>query len=142
PDQSAVASVAPQPGDLRFVDINGDGIVDADDRTNIGDPIPDATMGLNLQLEYKGIDRVAFAFASLGNDMMRNYERNLTDVNRMNYVLDRWTGEGTSNSVPRVTTGATANNVFSSYYVEDASYLRIQNVQLGYTIKPEYTKKA
>lgn len=142
PDQTAVASVAPQPGDLRFVDINGDGVVDIDDRTNIGDPIPDATMGLNLQLEYKGIDFVAFAFASLGNDMMRNYERNLTDVNRMNYVLDRWTGEGTSNSVPRVTTAATGNNVFSSYYVEDASYLRIQNVQLGYTINPDYTKKA
>jgi TonB-linked SusC/RagA family outer membrane protein len=141
PSQSALGANA-QPGDLRFVDVNGDGVINADDRTNIGDPIPDATMGLNLQLEYKGIDFTAFVFASLGNDMVRNYERNLTDINRMNYVLDRWTGPGTSNSVPRVTTGATSNNVFSDYYVEDASYCRIQNVQLGYTINPDFTKKA
>lgn len=141
PNQSALGAT-PQPGDIRFVDVNGDGVVTADDRTDIGDPVPDATMGLNLTFEYKGIDFVAFAFASLGNDMVRNYERTLTDVNRMNYTLDRWTGEGTSNSVPRVTTGATANTVFSDYYVEDASYLRIQNVQLGYTINPDYTQRA
>lgn len=141
PSQAALGANA-QPGDIRFVDVNGDGVINADDRTNIGDPIPDATMGLNLQLEYKGIDFTAFVFASLGNDMVRNYERNLTDINRMNYVLDRWTGPGTSNSVPRVTTGATSNNVFSDYYVEDASYCRIQNVQLGYTISPDFTKKA
>ena len=54
--------------------------------------------------------------------------------------MDRWTGEGTSNSVPRVTTGATANNVFSDYFVEDASYLRIQNIQLGYTLNPEVSE--
>lgn len=141
PSQAALGANA-QPGDIRFVDVNGDGVINADDRTNIGDPIPDATMGLNLQLEYKGIDFTAFVFASLGNDMVRNYERNLTDINRMNYVLDRWTGPGTSNSVPRVTTGATSNNVFSDYYVEDASYCRMQNVQLGYTISPDFTKKA
>lgn len=141
PSQAALGATA-RPGDLRFVDTNGDGVLNADDRTNIGDPIPDATMGLNLSFEYKGFDFVAFAFASLGNDMVRNYERTLTDVNRLNYVLDRWTGEGTSNSVPRVTTGATANTIFSDYYVEDASYLRIQNVQLGYTINPDFTKRS
>ena len=141
PNQSSLGA-APQPGDIRFVDVNGDGVVDVDDRTNIGDPVPDATMGFNLSLDYKGFDFVAFAFASLGNDMMRNYERTLTDVNRMNYTLDRWTGPGTSNTVPRVTTGATANTVFSDYYVEDASYLRIQNVQLGYTVNPDFTQRA
>lgn len=141
-DQTPVAGVAPQPGDIRYVDINGDGTVNTDDRVGIGKPIPNATMGLNIQLDYKGFDFAAFTFASLGNDMIRNYERNLTDVNRMNYVLDRWTGPGTSNSVPRVTTAATANNVFSDYFVEDASYLRIQNVQLGYTINPDYTQRA
>lgn len=141
PSQAALGAVA-QPGDIRYKDLNGDGVITPDDRTNVGDPIPDATMGINIQLDYKGIDFVAYGFASLGNDMMRNYERNLTDVNRLNYVLDRWTGEGTSNTVPRVTTAATANNVFSDYFVEDASYFRIQNVQLGYTINPEFTKKA
>jgi TonB-linked SusC/RagA family outer membrane protein len=140
PSQAAVGAAA-QPGDLRFVDVNGDGVLNTQDMTEIGDPIPDATMGFNLQLNYKGFDFAAYTFASLGNDMVRNYERTLTDINRQNYVLDRWTGPGTSNEVPRVTTGATANNVFSSYFVEDASYLRIQNVQLGYTINPDFTKK-
>ena len=74
--------------------------------------------------------------------MVRNYERTLTDANRLNYVLQRWTGEGTSNSVPRVTTDATSNNVFSSYFVEDASFLRIQNVQLGYTVNPDFSKRS
>ncbi|MGS2726461.1 SusC/RagA family TonB-linked outer membrane protein [Psychroserpens sp. BH13MA-6] len=129
------------PGDIRFVDVNGDGNIDANDRTNIGDPIPDVTMGLNLNFKYKGFDFVAYTFASLGNDMVRNYERTLTDVNRLNYVLGRWTGEGTSNTVPRVTTAATTNNVFSDYFVEDASYVRIQNVQLGYTLPLTLTEK-
>jgi TonB-linked SusC/RagA family outer membrane protein len=141
PSQTEVGAAA-QPGDLRFVDVNGDGEITPDDRTEIGDPIPNATMGINLQFDYKGFDFVAYGFASIGNDMVRNYERTLNDVNRMNYTLGRWHGEGTSNSIPRVTTGATANNVFSDYFVEDASYFRIQNVQLGYTFNPDFTKKA
>ena len=129
------------PGDIRYVDVNGDGNIDLNDRTNIGDPIPDFTMGLNIKLDYKGFDFIAYTFASIGNDMVRNYERNLTDVNRLNYTLNRWTGPGTSNSVPRVTTAATSNNVFSDFFVEDASYVRIQNVQLGYTIPQKFTEK-
>lgn len=131
-DQSTLGAAA-SPGDLRFVDQNGDGKITSEDRVNIGDPIADITMGLNLQVNFKNIDLMAFAYASIGNDMIRNYERNNPDVNRLNYVLDRWHGEGTSNSTPRVTTGATNNNLFSDYFVEDASFLRIQNVQLGYT---------
>ncbi|MFB0910833.1 MAG: SusC/RagA family protein, partial [Flavobacterium sp.] len=89
----------------------------------------------------KNLDFAAYTFASVGNDMVRNYERVLSDANRLNYVLDRWTGEGTSNINPRVTTGATANTIFSDYYVEDASYLRIQNVQLGYTLNSTVSEK-
>ena len=129
------------PGDIRYVDINEDGIIDINDRTNIGDPLPDFTMGLNLKLNFKGFDFIAYTFASIGNDMVRNYERTLTDVNRLNYVLDRWTGPGSSNTVPRVTTAATSNNVFSDFFVEDASYIRIQSVQLGYTIPQRFTDK-
>jgi len=136
--QNGIGAAA-QPGDLRFVDVNGDGELNADDRTYIGDPIPDATMGINIHFEYKGFDFVGYGFASLGNDMLRNYERTLNDVNRLNYTLDRWHGEGTSNSTPRVTTGATANNVLSDYFVEDASYFRIQNVQLGYSLNDDIT---
>jgi TonB-linked SusC/RagA family outer membrane protein len=130
------------PGDIRYVDVNGDNVIDAKDRTNLGNPIPKATMGFNLQMNYKNLDLAVFTFASVGNDMVRNYERTLSDANRLNYVLDRWTGEGTSNMTPRVTTGATANNVFSDYFVEDASYVRIQNVQLGYSLNSRYTEKA
>lgn len=140
PSQSALGAEA-APGDIRYVDANGDGVITPDDRVNIGDPIPEATMGLNLNVNYKGFDFVAYTFASLGNDMVRNYERNQPNVNRGAYILDRWTGPGTSNSVPRVTTGATSNMVFSDYYVEDASYARIQNVQLGYNLPGSFLEK-
>jgi TonB-linked SusC/RagA family outer membrane protein len=141
PSQAAVGAAA-QPGDIRYKDVNGDGVIDSHDKTNVGDPIPDATMGINLQFYYKGFDLAAYGFSSIGNDMVRNYERTTPDVNRSNYVLDRWHGEGTSNTVPRVTTGTSANNVFSNYFVEDASFFRIQNVQLGYTLNQDFTKKA
>ncbi|MGL2963565.1 SusC/RagA family TonB-linked outer membrane protein [Flavobacterium sp. RSB2_4_14] len=140
PSQLALGANA-APGDIRYKDLNNDGVINFDDRKNIGDPIPDVTMGLNLNLNYKGFDFVAYTFASIGNDMVRNYERTLSDVNRLNYVLGRWTGEGTSNTVPRVTTAATANNVFSDYFVEDASFVRIQNVQLGYTVNSKDSEK-
>lgn len=140
PSQIALGANA-APGDLRYVDINGDGIINANDRTSIGDPIPEATMGFNMQVNYKNLDLAVYTFASVGNDMVRNYERTLSDANRLNYVLDRWTGEGSTNATPRVTTGATSNNVFSDYFVEDASYIRIQNVQLGYTLSPTVSEK-
>lgn len=140
PSQIALGAEA-SPGDIRYVDINGDGVIDSNDRTNIGNAIPDAVMGFNFQMNYKGFDFSCYTFASVGNDLIRNYERTLNDVNRLNYTLDRWTGEGTSNSTPRVTTGATTNTVFSDYYVEDASYIRIQNVQLGYTIPKDFFGK-
>ncbi|KAF2334967.1 SusC/RagA family TonB-linked outer membrane protein [Flavobacterium daemonense] len=141
PSQIALGANA-VPGDLRFVDVNGDGKIDTNDKTNIGDPIPAATMGFNIQMNYKNVDFAMYTFASVGNDMVRNYERTLSDANRINYVLDRWTGEGSTNSTPRVTTGATANNVFSDYFVEDASYVRIQNIQLGYSLSPNVAQKA
>jgi TonB-linked SusC/RagA family outer membrane protein len=132
-DNSAVTSIAAQPGDFKFVDQNGDGVIDLDDRVDLGNPIPDATMGLNISLDYKNWDFAAYAFASLGNDIVRNYERNQQLVNKPIWYLDRWTGPGTSNTSPRVTNGATSNTVFSDFYVEDGSFIRLQNVQLGYT---------
>ncbi len=130
------------PGDIRYVDSNGDGVITVDDRINIGDPIPDVTMGFNFNINYKNFDFTAYAFASLGNDLVRNYERTLSDVNRLNYNLNRWTGEGTSTTVPRVTTAATTNNLFSDYFVEDGSYMRLQNMQFGFTFPTAYLEKA
>jgi hypothetical protein len=141
PSQSELGSVA-SPGDIRFVDVNGDGKVNDEDRTDIGSPIPAATMGFNLQLNYKTIDFSLYSFASIGNEMVRNYESISDDANRLTYVLDRWTGEGSSNSVPRVTTSGTANKRFSDYFVEDASYFRIQSVQLGYTVDSKFIQRS
>jgi TonB-linked SusC/RagA family outer membrane protein len=121
------------PGDLRFVDLNNDGQVNEDDRTYIGDPIAPWTLGLNIGMNYKKFDFGLYFFSSIGNEIVRNYERNQPLTNRSVYFLDRWTGEGSTNSFPRVTTGANTNGQFSDFFVEDGSYLRIQNVQLGYT---------
>lgn len=140
PSQAALGA-ATAPGDIRYKDTNNDGVIDIKDRTDLGSPIAKYTMGFNFNVNYKNFDLVAYSYASLGNKMVRNYERTLSDVNRLNYVLGRWTGEGTSNTVPRVTTDATNNNVLSDYFVEDASFLRIQNIQLGYTLSKSIAEK-
>lgn len=140
PSQVALGAEA-SPGDLRYVDVSNDGKITEEDRTMLGSPIPAATMGLNLSLKYKGFDFIAYAYASLGNEMVRNYERVQPNVNKLAYTMDRWTGPGTSTTVPRVTTAATSNIVFSDFYVEDASFLRMQNLQLGYTLPSNLTEK-
>ena len=140
-NSSPILNSNTQPGDLIFVDINKDGIIDDLDKTNIGDPLPDATMGLNISFDLYNFDFGAYAFASVGNDIVRNYERNLPLTNRSIQYLNRWTGEGTSNSFPRVTNGATNNTLFSDFYVEDGSFVRLQNVQLGYTLAAETAEK-
>ena len=140
PSQAALGAEA-MPGDIRYVDVNEDGVIDANDRTYIGDPIPEVTFGFNLSLNYKNFDFTTYTYGNLGNEIVRNYERNQPNVNRMSYVLDRWTGEGTSTTVPRVTTAPTANGVFSEYYVEDGSFTRIQTVSLGYTVPEVFTER-
>ncbi|WP_242203293.1 SusC/RagA family TonB-linked outer membrane protein [Aestuariivivens insulae] len=129
------------PGDLKFVDTNGNGYIDDGDRTNIGDPIPDFTMGFNIGFSYKNIDFSANAFASVGNDMVRDYERKDLFANRGTYMLERWQGSGTSNTIPRAVSGASINtDLFSDFVVEDASFVRLQNIQLGYTLGPKALK--
>lgn len=136
---NSATQVNANPGDLRYVDQNGDGVINPDDRVNIGDPIPDLTMGLNIGFNVKNFDFTAYAFASVGNDMVRAYDRNEVRTNKTSYVLDRWTGPGTSEVYPRVNIGPNSNNVFSDFYVEDASYVRLQNVQLGYSLNNSIT---
>jgi TonB-dependent starch-binding outer membrane protein SusC len=138
PSQIALGAKA-APGDIRFVDVNNDKVIDSKDRTNIGDPIPDVTMGLNITFNFKGFDFSTYAYSLLGIEMVRNYERTQPNANKLSTNLNRWTGPGTSNHVPRLTTAATANTIFSDYYVEDASFARIQNLQLGYTFPTSLT---
>ncbi|OUR90837.1 hypothetical protein A9Q87_12880 [Flavobacteriales bacterium 34_180_T64] len=132
------------PGDIRYVDVDGDGSIEygsSDDQTVIGNPIPDYTMGFNLNINYKQLDFGMSLYASIGNDIARSYERFLTYSNKPSFYANRWTGEGTSNSVPRASSTASNNYLFSSFFVEDGSYLRIQNIQLGYSLPKEVSEK-
>lgn len=133
-----------QPGDIRFVDVNNDGAITAADQTKIGDPFPDFTMGWNLTLEYKNFDFNMFTYASVGNDVYRAYERNANFSNKSRDVLGRWTGAGTTNDArtPRYSfTDANSNIRVSDRYVEDGSFVKIKNLQLGYTFPENMTKK-
>lgn len=142
--QEEIEAYAIQPnaqvGDLRFVDINQDGKIDQEDRTFIGNPIPAWLLGFSFGLNFHNFDFSAFANAEIDRDIIRNYERNLPLTNKTAYAIDRWSGAGTSNDYPRLTTGATENFLFSDFYVEDGSYLRLKNVQLGYTLPKGITQ--
>ncbi len=136
------ANGTPSPGDIRFVDVNGDGRVDAGDRTILGSPYPGFFYGLNLQAKYKGFDFSAL-LRGVGDRQIFNSSRitleGLTGTNNFStQVLNRWTGEGTTNSSsnPRLAGPGdpNGNNRISDRFIEDADYLRIQNIQLGYTI--------
>ena len=122
-----------QPGDIRYVDVNGDNKIDSEDRTNIGDPFPDFTLGWNFALNVSNFDLSVFTYASVGNDIFRGYERNLNYTNKFASVLNRWTGEGSSSTEPRYSfIDANNNTRASDRYVEDGSFVKIKNIQLGY----------
>jgi len=128
-----------QPGDIRFVDVDGNGKIDGEDRTKIGNPFPDFTLGWNFALNVSDFDLSVFTYASVGNDIFRGYERGLNYTNKFASVLNRWTGEGTSNTEPRYSfIDANNNSRASDRYVEDGSFIKIKNIQLGYNF-PEAT---
>ena len=130
-----------QPGDVRFVDRNGDGAINADDKTKIGNPYPNAVVGLNISANYKNFDFNMFVTGTYGNDV---YNTNIYDLQGMTRlfnsgtaVLDRWTGPGTSNTIPRAL-GADQNTGASDRYIEDGSYTRLKNLTIGYTIPTRF----
>jgi len=124
-----------QPGDVRFVDRNGDGSITADDKTQIGDPNPDFHYGVNFQLNYKAFDLSVYTYGVGGNQIaygVRDYSRPFN--NYTTEVFDRWTTEGSSNTLPRVTYGTDGNGnwtKFSDLYMKDGDFFRIKTVTLG-----------
>lgn len=122
------------PGDLKFADVNGDGEITPADRTLIGDPTPDVTYGISLGVSYKGWELGIDMMGQSGNQIYRTWDNyNWAQFNYMEQRLDRWHGEGTSNTQPVLNTGHAINFENSEYYVEDGSFFRIRNLQLGYT---------
>lgn len=125
-----------KPGDLKFVDVNGDGVINDDDKTELGDPHPDVTMGITLGASYKGFDLSVTGFGTFGQQVARSF-RKFTDGEFENFtteVYDYWHGEGTSNKYPLLAHMNAGPNwqTISDIYIENASYFRLQNLTVGY----------
>ena len=137
PGSNSATSTAP--GDIRFKDLNNDGVVNDKDRTIIGNPNPKFTFSFNNTFSYKNFDLTIFLQGSYGNDIF-NANRMYTEAmsiiqNQSTAVLGRWTGEGTSNNIPRAIYGdPNQNSRVSDRYIEDGSYLKIKNINLSYTL--------
>ena len=135
-----------QPGDVMFKDVNGNGKIDKgdEDKTMIGDPNPDFTMGLNINLSYKGFDFALNGYGSFGQQVAKSY-RQFSDHPDDNYCTDvytkYWTGEGSTNQYPRFSDGKTANmSEISRVWIEDADFFKISRISLGYDFKKLYKK--
>ena len=135
-----------QPGDVKFVDYNGNGKIDTGDadKTMIGDPNPDFTMGLNINLSYRGFDFALNGYGSFGQQVAKSY-RQFSDHPDDNYCTDvytkYWTGEGSTNEYPRFSDGKTANmSEISRVWIEDADFFKISRISLGYDFKKLYSK--
>ncbi|REG84034.1 SusC/RagA family TonB-linked outer membrane protein [Algoriphagus antarcticus] len=133
-------------GDIKFRDINDDGIINADDRTNLGHYLPDVTYGLNATASYKGFDFTMFWQGVSGNEIFNNLRYHTEGMTRLfgasTVVLDRWTPTNTDTNVPRAISGDPNRNArASSRFVEDGSYIRLKNISIGYSV-PNATLQA
>jgi TonB-linked SusC/RagA family outer membrane protein len=141
PETGATSAIQPAaaPGDIKFVDHSGDGSINEDDRVKLGSSLPDFTGSLNLELAYKGLDFKAFVYGVFGSqavNAMKYYTHgSFSQANYHRDRLDRWTPDNTETNEPRlISTDPNQNsNLFSDRHVEDNSYIRLRNVQLGYT---------
>lgn len=136
------------PGDVKFLKTANDGEpLNQDDRTYLGSGMPDATFGLNLSAAYKGFDLSLFMQASVGNELanavvMDLYSSEFSQWNMSKDMMNRWHGEGTTNKYPRlIASDPNQNGRFSDRYVENGSYLRMKNLQVGYTLPAAFTQK-
>ena len=118
----------------KLADVNGDGKITPDDRTKIGDPTPDVTYGISLGLSYKNWELSMEMMGQGGNQIYRTWDNyNWAQFNYMEQRLDRWHGEGTSNTQPLLNTKHAINSENSEYFIEDGSFFRIRNLQLAYS---------
>jgi TonB-linked SusC/RagA family outer membrane protein len=143
-DNSNINQDGAQVGDLIFVDQDGDGKInfnDNSDKTNLGSPLPKFMFGTVLGFNLYGFDISANLYAAVGQKIIRNYERQQPYANQLNYVLDRWTVDNPSNEVPVYTTASNRNGVFSDFFVENGSFLRVRNIQIGYILPKDFSKK-
>lgn len=139
---------APQLGDVKYKDLNGDGAITATDRTLIGNPHPDFTFGFTNSFKYKNFDLSVFVQGSVGNDIMNLVWRNGTTnaqlyQNQLTDALNYWTPENTNTNIPRPVNNTSGDNLLiSTRYIEDGSYMRIQNLTLGYSLPFDIINKA
>jgi TonB-linked SusC/RagA family outer membrane protein len=127
-----------QPGDVIWRDVDGNGVIDANDRTEIGNPHPDFTLGFSFNVNYKGIELNVNTYGAFGHQILKCYRDYVASpmANYTTEIFERWHGEGTSNRFPRVSSSVSSNwNRISDIYVEDGDYFKIKNVSLGYDLK-------
>ena len=138
---NGILQADPQPGDVKYVDINGDGKIDDSDKVNLGNGMPKFNYGFNINLYWRNFDLGIVATGSAGFKIVQSY-RNQTNkqANYTTAILDRWTGEGTSNKMPRVTE-QNVNWQFSDLYIQDGDFLRLSNLTIGYNFAPLINQK-
>ena len=132
-----------QPGDVIWADTDNSGTLDANDRTMIGNPNPDLTMGLSLNASWKAIDFSITTYGAFGQQILKCY-RDFSSSPLNNYtaeIFQRWHGEGTSNKFPRLSSASSSNwNRVSDIYIEDGDYLKIKNITVGFDFKKAFKK--
>lgn len=125
-----------KPGDVKYVDVNHDGVINASDKVDLGNGLPKYTFGFNFSLAWKGFDLSANFTGAAGFQIAQSYrDPNSSQANYSRRILKRWTGEGTSNEIPRVTYEDVGNWLFSDLYLQDGDYIRLQNLTMGYDFK-------
>ncbi|MCJ8212005.1 TonB-dependent receptor [Mucilaginibacter sp. RS28] len=134
-----------KPGDFKWADLDGNGVINDQDRTYIGNPTPSWIYGLTFNTRYKNFDLVIFGQGQAGNMIFQGLHR--LDIGNANFTtkrLERWTGPGTTNTEPRVVDGDPNHNTTynSKYYLEKGDYFRIKNLQIGYSLPTDLIKKA
>lgn len=134
-------------GDVKYIDQNGDGVIDDDDRVKLGSGTPDFTYGFNANFEYKNFDLRMFIYGSYGNEIVNAMTRFLESSNgwenSLSSRLDAWTADNPTSNEPRMTNSDLNRNIeyFSDRYVEDGSYIRMKNIQIGYSLPQSTMEK-